>query len=93
MSFSTPIGLSQRQVDTMLVNMFNNMKNDLVMEYTNTLYRQGRARDTSSFSRDEEDMSAMCDAYSIILFKLFSKVMEANNKKIQDDIQNYLANK
>lgn len=80
-------GLSQRQLDSMLTTILDSMKMDVVREYSNALYRQGRARDTGTFSREEEDMLAMCDAYKIVLVKAITKVIEANNKKLQEDFQ------
>lgn len=83
-------GLNQRQLDSMINSAVDNMKVHLESEYGNILIRQGRARDTATFSQVEQNMEAMCDAYKVIFSKAISKVIESNNKRIKEDIDNLL---
>lgn len=89
MSF-TSFGLNQRQIDSMVNSSVDNMKFELSQEYSNILIRQGRARDTMTFSDVEQNMEAMCDAYKVIFSKAIARVIEANNKKIYEDIKTIL---
>lgn len=84
------IGLSRRQLETMIRGALDSMKMELPREYSNILIRQGRARDMGSFNNDERDMEAMCDAYGVILIKAVAKVLDSNNKKVMEDVKTLL---
>ncbi|MGD9579872.1 MAG: hypothetical protein AB7V50_00730 [Vampirovibrionia bacterium] len=85
------LGLDKRQIESMVAGSWEKMKFDIIREYTNILVRQGRARDTGSVKDAERDMEAMCDAYARIFVRIFSQVIESNNKKITDELKDYLA--
>lgn len=87
------IGLSRRQMETMIRSSLDSLKMELAREYSNILVRQGRARDMGSFNNDEQDMEAMCDAYGTILIKAVAKVLDTNNKKVLEDVKNILETK
>lgn len=82
------LGLDKRQIETMIMRSWDKMKFDIVKEYTNILVRQGRARDVGASKDAEKDMEAMCDAYALVFTRIFSQVIEANNKKIRDELKN-----
>ncbi len=84
------VGLNRRQVEGLIANTLKSLKMEVGREYSNILIRQGRARDVGSLSQVEQDMEAMCDAYGFVLSKAFARVIEANNKKVCDDVQKLL---
>ena len=84
------VGLNRRQVESIISNTLKNLKMEVGREYSNILIRQGRARDVGAFNQTEQDMEAMCDAYGVILAKAFARVIEANNKKVYEDVQTIL---
>lgn len=81
------LGLDKRQIETMITTSWNKMKFDIIKEYTNILVRQGRARDTGPANNAEKDMEAMCDAYSSLFIRIFAQVIEANNRKITEELK------
>lgn len=80
------LGLNRRQMESMVNAAFEQMKMDINREYANVLILQGRAKDVGYLSDAERDMEAMCDAYRIVMTRVFAKVLESNNKKIADEI-------
>jgi hypothetical protein len=85
MSLNT-CGLSRRQMETMCKSAFEKMKFEIIREYGNALIMQGRARDVGALSDVERDTEAMCEAYSMSTMRIMAKVIEANNKKILEDL-------
>jgi hypothetical protein len=80
------VGLSKRQISSMINSTIDNMKHQLPLEYNNVLVRQGRARDTA-FSTAEQDMEAMCDAYRVLIVQAVSDVIDANNRRVHEDVK------
>jgi hypothetical protein len=84
------LGLSKRQICSIVNSAVDAMKMQLPREYSNVLIRQGRAKDTGFFSSEEQDMEAMCDAYRVLLVEAIGGAIEANNKKITDEVKSII---
>lgn len=81
------LGLDKRQIETMINTSWNKMKFDIIREYSNILIRQGRARDAGAVNNAEKDMEAMCDAYASLFIRIFAQTIEANNRKITEELK------
>jgi hypothetical protein len=74
----------------MINSTVDSYKFQLAQEYSNVLTRQGRARDTGAFNNTEQDMEAMCEAYKVFVAEAVAKAIDANNKKIYEDLKQLL---
>jgi hypothetical protein len=85
------MGMNQRQIEGLINNLLSSMKIELNREYANILYRQGRAKgDCANFNPVEMDTVAMCEAYSTLFARAVAGAIEANNKKLVEDIKKQL---
>lgn len=82
--------MNQRQLESMLTSEMASIKHELPIEYGNILCRQGRSKDTGNFTSTEMDMEAMCDAYMHFFSRAIAFTIDANNRKLLEDLRKYL---